>query len=366
VSAQIFDFPHNYNETSRNAVYAAMSHWLFRIDDPAKTKEGEQSIEKPEDLWTFGPGHPKPDRKSPAQLENDLIDTLLRMLADLAPGSGPARWEAGRRLLMTSLQVRTGIETPAHESIIKEEVRTISREDFTIEHLTIGRKSRGDAIPVVKIVPKLFKNRLTIVAHPRGKAAIDGGSGQPNDLALALLARGQAVVAFDPLFVGESLDPKHPVAHRPDTAHFETYNPSRAADQMQDLATVVAWAKSQGDVDLVNLVAQDDAGYQALVARPMLEGLTRTVIELSKMSQTRKPGEWPATIDLAGLEQFGGVKAAAALSAPSELWLYGNVAAIEKSWPQAAYALAGAAPMLRMEEEVPSPEQVARWVDEGR
>ena len=49
----------------------------------------------------------------------------------------------------------------------------------------------------------------------------------------------------------------------------------------------------------------------------MLEGLSRTVIELSGMPQSRKPDEWPATIDLPGLEQFGGVKAAAALSAPS-------------------------------------------------
>ena len=71
VSAQIFDFPHNYNQTSRNAVYAAMSHWLFRIDDPAKTKEGEQKLEKPEDLWTFNRQAPAPtDRKTPEQLED--------------------------------------------------------------------------------------------------------------------------------------------------------------------------------------------------------------------------------------------------------------------------------------------------------
>jgi Acetyl xylan esterase (AXE1) len=367
VSAQIFDFPHNYNETSRNAVYAAMSHWLFRIDDPTKTKEGKQSLEKPEDLWTFGPGHPAPpDRKTPEQLENYLIDTLNHMLDELAPGSNPARWEASRRFLETSLKIRTGVEIPAYESISETEVRSVSRDLYTIEHVTVGRKSLGDAIPVVKIVPRQFKNRLTILAHARGKAAIVGDSGKPNALAQAMLSRGHAVVAFDPLFVGESLDSQNPVPHRPDTAHFETYNPSRAADQMQDLATVVAWAKSQGDVDLVNLVAQDDAGYQALVARPMIEGLSRTVIELSNTPQTRKPDDWPAAIDLAGLEQFGGVKAAAALSAPSPLWLYGNVSSLESNWPRAAYELTRAATMLRIEQNVPSPDEIARWVDEGR
>ncbi len=367
VSAQIFDFPHNYNQTSRNAVYAAMSHWLFRVDDAAKTREGDQKLEKPEDLWTFGPGHPAPpDRKTPEQLENDLIANLNLMLDELAPGTSPARWEASRRLLQTSLKIRTGIDRPAYDSIVEQEVRSISRDDVAIEHLTVGRKARGDAIPVVKIVPRQFKNRLTILVHSRGKAALDDGSGRPNELAQALLARGHAVVAFDPLFVGESLDPRNPAPHRPTSTHFETYNPVAAADQMQDLATVLAWAKSQPDVDLVNLIAQDDAGYQALVARPMLEGLSRTVIELSGMTQMRKPDEWPSTIDLPGLEQFGGVKAAAALAAPSQLWLYRNIAAIEPSWPKAAYALAGATPMLRMEENTPSPAQIALWVDEGR
>ena len=70
VSAQVFDFPHNYNQTSRNAVYAAMGHFLLGIDDPASTKEGSQQPEKPEDLVTFNAQHPAPaDRKTPEQLE---------------------------------------------------------------------------------------------------------------------------------------------------------------------------------------------------------------------------------------------------------------------------------------------------------
>jgi hypothetical protein len=367
VSAQIFDFPHNYNQTSRNAVYAAMSRWLFRIDDPARTNEGEQKLEKPEDLWTFNKEHPAPpDRKTPEQLEAYLIAALQKMLDDLAPGSNPARWQAARSFLLTGLKVRTGIEMPAYESIVEQEVRSISHEDGSITHSIVGRKTKGDAIPVATLMPRQFKNRLTILAHPRGKVALAGAGGQPSELARAFLARGHAVVGFDPLFVGESLDPRKPAPFRPDVPYFDCYNPSRAADQMQDLATVIAWAKSRSDVDLVSLVAQDEAGYQALVARPMLEGLSRTVIELSGMPQSRKPDEWPASIDLAGLEQFGGVKTAAALSAPAPIWLYRNVAAIDSSWPRAAYEVAGAAPILRLEQDVPTSDEIARWVDLGR
>ncbi len=86
VSAEVFDFPHNYNQTTRNAVYAKMSHWLLGINDPASTKEGKQQPEKPEDLFTFNNEHPAPkDRKTPEQLESYLIATLGHQIDDLAP-----------------------------------------------------------------------------------------------------------------------------------------------------------------------------------------------------------------------------------------------------------------------------------------
>src|SRR5262249_39943915 len=107
VHAQVFDFPHNYNQTSRNAVYSTMGRWLLGIDDSASTKEGKQEAEKPEDLFTFDKEHPAPSgRKTAEQLEAYLIETLSHLIDDLAPSSSPSRWEAARRLLLTSLKIR--------------------------------------------------------------------------------------------------------------------------------------------------------------------------------------------------------------------------------------------------------------------
>ncbi len=124
----------------------------------------------------------------------------------------------------------------------------------------------------------------------------------------------------------------------------------------------------QEDVREVNLIAQDTAGYQALVARPLLEGLARTVIELAalpKVSGDREVRIWPTTLDLPGLEQFGGPRAAAALSAPAPLWLYNNLWGLKPSWAEPAYELAGASSMLRMDRDVPGPDAIARWIDRG-
>ncbi len=367
VSAQVFNFPHNYNQTSRNAVYAEMGRWLLGIDDPDRTKEGKQSPEKPEDLLTFHSAHPAPsDRKTPAQLEDDLVASMGRMLDDLAPGTSSSRWEAARRLLMTSLRIRVGLTNPAPEQVEDHEVRRISLEDMTVVHSIVGRRRTGEAIPVVQLVPPHPAGRLTIVAAPGGKTAVADGSGKPDVLARALLARGHIVVGFDPLFVGEAFDPRQPAGHRPNTAHFATYNPVTAADQIQDLATVVAWSKALPDVREVNLVAKGLSGTQLLLARPALKGLSRTVIDVEDAPDPQEPGAFAAAIDLPGMFQFGGLKAAAALTAPAPLWLHGGSRSFDLSWAKAAYAHSDASSMLRIEPRNPDSDQLASWVDQGQ
>jgi hypothetical protein len=314
---------------------------------------------------TFDARNPAPTgRKTPEQLEADLIDTLRRSIDGLAPSTGNA-WEAARRLLLTSLKTRVGVEEPVCDELVSSAVRRITDEGTSIEHHVIGRKAKGDAIPIVRLTPTRASGRLTIVSHPSGKAGLATAAGRPAPLVQRLLSLGQSVVGFDPLFVGEAIDSSNPVARRPDTVHFDTYNPTLAADQMQDLATVLAWSRSQADIREVNLVAQGLSGYQTIVARPVLNGLARSVIELPDLPEVRDPDKWLATIDLPGLEQFGGLKAAAALAAPSPVWLYGNMTAFSTSWPTKAYEIAGASQALRLTNEIPNPDAIARWIDRG-
>lgn len=366
ISADVFNFGHNYNQTSRNAVYPFMAYWLLGIDDANSTKEGIQQPEKPEALWAFDASHPAPaDAKTPAQLEADLIKTLGQELASLAPGEDSVRWEAARRLLLASLRVRVGLENPAPADLVATEVRRISREGLTIVHSVVGRKGLGESIPVVRLIPARASGRLTVIANPHGKERLTTADGGLSPMAKALIDRGQSVVGFDPLLVGESVDPSVPAAQRPDTVHYDTYNASLAADQLQDLATVLAWARAQPDVREVSLVGQGTAGPQILLARPVLEGLARTAVDLHAFDAGDGSAELPAPLDLPGLLQFGGLKAAAALSSPWPLWIYRTGGAFEKAWPENAYGLDDAKHLLKLDPELVKPEDLARWIDLG-
>ncbi len=365
LEATVFDFPHNYNQTSRNAVYAFMGRRLLGLDDSTDTREGEQKAETAEALLTFDADHPAPQRKTPEQLEDYLVATLAEQLEAMSPVRDVAAWQAARPFLATSHRVRVGLESPPPEALDVQAVRRVAREGFSIAHFRVGRRGRGDAVPVVRITPTRPNGRLTILADDRGKAALTTEAGELSATARALVDRGQSVVGFDPLFVGESIDPAAPVAHRPEVVHGLTYNPSVAADQMQDLATVAAWANAQPDVRQVALVASGLSGRQALLALPSIPNLARAAIDLDGGGDADERGPVPAAIDLPGVRQFGGLKAAAALAAPTPLRISRAGADFAKAWPQAAYELAGAPEQLRIDDAAPSADDLARWIDAG-
>jgi len=384
VSAEVFDFPHNYNETSRNAVYPFLARWLLGVTDAASTKEGPQTPEKPEDLWVFTEKSPAPSGlKTPETLERHLIDTLTQEIDALAPGDSSVKWEAARDLLRSVHRVRVGLVNPPAGEVIAAEMR---RTDFsvkvfngggtnpdgstTIRHLTVdrlvvGRRSVGENVPVVRLIPARRTGKLTVIVSPRGKAALVEAEGHPSPLAQALLERGQSVVGYDPLFVGESVDPSSPASRRPETVHGDTYNPSLAADRMQDLATVLAWARSLPEVREVSVIGLGRAGAQVLLARPALKGLARTVVDLHGFSEGDGSTPLPADVDLPGLFQFGGLKTAAALTAPAPLWVVRPGKTFDRAWPEKAYALADVSHLLRIDADRPSPADLARWVDTG-
>jgi hypothetical protein len=366
VSADVFNFPHNYNKKSRNSVYIFMSRWLLGSDDPEHIREGDQSPERPEDLRTFSDEHPvPPGLKTPEQLEAELVQVMARQLDSLAPGQHTALWQASRALLRTALRIRVGLVNPPPAALGAQHVRTVDREGLTIVHMLVGRRASGEQIPVVRLVPAHASGRLAVVMSSRGKAVLVDDQGQPAPLVRALLQRGQSVIGFDPLLIGESVDPSSPAERRPETSHFATYNPALAADRAQDLATVLAWAQSQPDVRDVSLVATDASGPVALLARPLLEGLARAAIDLNGFDYGDGSGEVPLGLDLPGVLQFGGLKAAAALAAPTPLWLYRARGDFDTSWPARAYALADASVMLRTDASTPDAAAIARWIDVG-
>lgn len=378
ISADVFDFPHNYNQTSRNAVYMFLAPRLTGIAPPEAARETPLIVEKPEDLWCFTAKNPAPiGVKSAEQLEKALISVVARDIDKLAPASTAASWEASRDLLLSIVRARVNATIPAAAEI---DVRPIRKSKFidaktkssiTIEHIVIIN-NEGVAIPVVRYVPESSSGSTTIIMSSRGKAGLLGNDGGPIESARELLKLGHAVVGFDPLFAGEAHDPSNPVGRRPETSHFDTYNRSLAADRIDDLAKVVGWARFITRSRRVNVLGIDGAGPLVLAARPALDSIDRTAVDLERFDYSDGSASVPAEVDLPGILQFGGLKAAAALVAPAPLWIARPGSTFNAAWADAAYRLADSSAALVVDDSSAAelnpafdPQATAKWLDHG-
>ena len=369
VSADVFDFPHNYNRTSRDAVYDFFGHWLLGLPKNADTREPDDlKIEAPADLLAYGPAHPYPAQAlSPDDLEAASVARLAEQINRLAPGDDSLLWAAARERLDVAHRVRVAVEPPSSRDTNAKLIRAIDRPGCTVRHFTVGRRTDGGMIPVVWFEPKRSDRTwgaLTVVSLDRGKIDLVTASGDPSPTVQALLDGGQSVVGFDPFLIGESVDPAHPTTSRPDGDRFDAYNPSLALDRMRDLATVVSWSRGLAGVVEVNLVARGHAGVLALLARPRLGVVGRTVVDLDRFTFGDGSTPVPPDLDLPGLFQFGGLRGSAALIAPAPLWITGAGAEFDASWAKRAYSLAGASGQLRLERNA-TPEAIARWIEAG-
>lgn len=366
VSAEIFDFGHNYNETSRNAVYPFMARYLLGITDAKIVKETPLKAESAETLNVYDAQHPAPARiQTPEQLEDLLTDLVRRNADKLAPGSNAPAWEAARSLLKPVLETRVGLVNPAPSTLAQESVGEFSQGDLAIKHITIRQGSVAGKIPTVVLTPANATGRFTLIVSGRGKIALIDGRGNPSDLVKALLSKGQTVIGFDPLLVGESADPRKPRTRRPEVVHSECYNPALPADRMQDLATVLVWIRGRTDAREVSVIGLDEGAVLTLLARPVLENVTRTAVDLSGFDYGDGANVPPPGLDLPGVLQFGGLKAAAALIAPHPLWISRPGKGFEADWPVKSYELAGVSHLLKISDAAPEPDALARWIVDG-
>ena len=372
VSADVFDFPHNYNRTSREAVYAFLGRSFLGLPAGADTREGDDPrTEAADALLAYGPDHPYPPTAlDPAGLEEAAVARLAGQVDRLgpAPGAEPTAWAATRRVLATAHRARVPVDPPSPRDTNAKLVRVVERPGLTIRHFAVGRVADGGSIPVVHLQPtasQLARGAVTVVALDRGKVDLVEPDGTPTPLVRALLDRGQAVVGFDPLLVGEAVDPAAPATARPASRHFATYNPSLPVDRIRDLATVVSWSRALAGATEVNLVARGHAGVLALLARPGLGDLVgRTVVDLERFTFGDGAAPLPPDLDLPGVFQFAALRGAAALAAPAPLWVAGAGAEFDRSWAAQAYTLAGTPSLLRTDRTA-TPEAIARWVDAG-
>ena len=270
-----FNAPHNYNQDSREAVYAWMVRWLQNGPDQAKIAEPTVPAVKRDELtvWTD-------DHKLPANALNaESLKTLLRervtaQLASLQPKDA-ASLKRYRDLMDPAWKVTMTLKTPKLEGN--------SPSHATIQFV-VGTKA--DEV-----------NAMRDALNAQGKMALSAVLGAHDP---------------EPAAGGDAAQRKTFPA---------TFYRTELARQVQSVLDGLGQTVGPAKSTAIELIGIGDAGAAVLLARalaPSTLRIRRTIVDISTIDAVLEASHHP------GLDRLGGWQGAATLAPAGYLVLHGK------------------------------------------
>lgn len=349
--AVVHQADHNYNQASRESVYAFFNHFLWKKDGPVR--EAAFQPETLETLTTWDAEHPRPLRAgNPDTVKKYLIGQVQAQVSGWMPASRD-QWKAGRVILTRGLETLLGLGAdPRARSFRVEPGDTVSGPGYSGVEQRLTRPGM-DPMPLYTLYPegKETAETAVVLVHPQGLAGVTGANGAPGEL-LGLLLRKKDAVVVPQLPAAEN-------AKRQGAAYFGTYNRALAAERAQAVLDAVAHARTR--FSKVSVLGLEGSGASVLLARPFMGKVTRVAVDAAgaEMPLDLAPTDerW-----LPGLHRYGGVKAAAALASPEPLFLHHTEGGLDTGWVEAAYRAENAAGRLRVASTAAAAAELADWV----
>jgi len=329
-----YDFPHNYNKTSREAVYAWFGRWLQNGANTDRYNEQPFTVEPPEKLLNF-PGEQKP----PGDMdEKKLTDYLIKLsqqrLQTYWPNS-PGKIARFRQVY--GMAYEHVLAADQDFEVKSKDLGRHVEDDFVASRIIISRSGKNDWIPALFLQPLEASNRATILIHPHGKSAfLDVKTQKPVTLVKKLLDQSISVLLIDPFKIGEHVLTKHMRQRDEDVAYFTTFNKTDTQERVQDILTVIRYL--QNNYESISLCGLEVAGAWAALAAGLKPEVDRVLVDAADAdweSETFLLGN----IFMPGLARVGGLATAVALTAPAPVVIYRGGKIESKSLQQAYEAV---------------------------
>jgi dienelactone hydrolase len=372
-TAQV-DAPHNYNQASREAVYAWFGRWLLGEEGEAP-RERPYVLDPPERMRVFaGPADLPAGALSPPELTEQRIAGAQAQIEALQPRDA-ATLHAYRETMGVAYRYALNATLPHEGELAVQGREAVEQGGYTAQALLLGRASAGERTPALLLEPAEGALGAALVVHGEGTAAALAFGAQalaehpldptPGSLVAALLERGLAVLTLDAYGTGSASDLAALAGLERDRSvpHFECFNRTDAALRVQDVLTGLGALRARVDRrQAVHLVGLGQAGLWCLLARA-LAGATvgRTVVD-GALFACDDDGAWAGSLYLPLLRRAGDLRTAVALAAPGPLWVHNAAPDFPAAWCRQAFRAAGAADALHVRGKPADATAIAGWV----
>ena len=347
VSEVQIDAGHNYNQSSREAVYAFFKRHL--LDGQGRVAEQPFAVEQDEDLLVFN-GRKKPAHALDAQGVFDAV--IARSEKQLAARLASARIHRFQWQTRPALANLLGVD--ATPQVAVESLGFRREEGYVAEELVLGRVGRGERVRAMFFLPRGPQGKVpaTLIADAHW------GGDAPGALAQGLLQAGGAVLIVAPFLADgaerEGYDEADPLYH--------TYNQAMLACRVQDILTGLAYLDQHLRVGKRHLVGQGEAGIWCLFARALTDGVSSTAVDWGG----RDLGDdeaWSGALFAPGIRALGDVRTALALCAPGRLLVHGAGDHFPKRIARRCYGAVGTGARLVVEAEGMGADAIVDWIN---
>ena len=316
-----FDYPHNYNKDSREAVYAWFARWFLNDDEGEKYREVPFQVEPDEKLLNFSDSNPPPgdmdEEKLTAFLKKQTIESLQR----LWPTDGRT-YQKFEKIYGEALKHVLEVEWP--EDVTVKTVACRAGDGFAVSRLLLSRTGQEDWIPAIFYQPSTGKNEATLLVNSLGKAAL-APEGAPDERILKRLAQGQCVLVIDVFRIGEHILPAGMKGRSEDIPHFTTFNKTDLQERVQDIVTAAAFLHEKYRVNLMGL---GEGGWWVLLASTQIPTIESLLADLNALDPSAEALQ-VERLFAPGLLRIGGLPTAAVLSRAKKMILYN----VSKAFP---------------------------------
>ena len=352
-----FDFGHNYNQTSREAVYAWFGKWLLKNPDPASLKEAPYQKEPDTDLWVF------PDGKLPegAATEAQIIESLKnrhRTQWESLAVRDRAGMEKFKKVIEPAWRHTLQIyQPPTAVQCRAENVRESG--EFTAATLQISRSEGAPTIQASYWAPRgKAVTKIVVLCSGDTASASPDAEGKPANLPSSLLERGLAVLRVDRFSTGTPTNQF--------TNFYSTYNRTEVQERVRDLLAVCAAAGSNADPHgrryrEVILWGSGRAGLWALLAAP---GAGTVVADCDQLDVASDEALLAPDLFCPGIRNIGAFEGAAMLAAPHPILLHNTGGAFATEALRSTYQGIGASDKLRVAAARLPDDELVSWLSQ--
>ncbi len=343
---QQFNYGHNYNRDSREAMYSFFGRWVLGEEQASRFKERSVRVEHPAQVLLFY-GRQRPQGVTEAGLVEQRVTASERQLAALKPADA-AGLDRFRAVMGVALRQSVAARMPAPSELLAGENSN--------GRLLLGRRGRGDRIPAFLWRPGKVRGSVPVIllVHPDG-----GEAAGKSALAAELLRRGAAVFSLDAFQTGA-----HSGTRDASDRFFTTYNRTDDAERVQDILTALAYLKSQPGFSSVDMSGAGRAGLWVLLARALapVDSVRRTAADAARFD-SENDDAYLEKLPIPLLRRAGDFRTVTTLVAPAELMLHNTGSAFRTDWTQNAFRVAGRAGSLVLKEAAADDLEVAAWLN---